>query len=107
MRLACWNTDGVRGRKKELDHFLGQHGIDICLLTETHFRPGDVLRLANCHRTDRLTEGGGTATLVRRGMVHHDVPVQGLQHLEAIAIQVMLASKPVKILVYICHPSGP
>jgi len=32
LRLACWNADGVRGRKQEMDIFLGQHGIDICLL---------------------------------------------------------------------------
>ena len=63
LRLACWNSDGVRGRKQELDHFLGQHGIDIRLLAETHLWSGDVLRLVNyvCHRNDRLTEGGGTA----------------------------------------------
>jgi len=32
LRLACWNADGVRGRKLELEHFLSQHGVDICLL---------------------------------------------------------------------------
>jgi hypothetical protein len=70
LRLACWNADGVRGRKQELDHFLGQHGTDICLLTVTHLRSDEVFRLANyvCHRNNRLTEGGGTAILVRRGI---------------------------------------
>jgi hypothetical protein len=29
LRLACWNADGVRGKQQELDHFLGQHGIDM------------------------------------------------------------------------------
>jgi len=100
LRLACWNAVGVRGRKQELEHFLGQHDIDICLLAETHLRSGEVFRLANyvCHRNDPLTERGGKAILVQRGIVHHAVPVQGLQHLEATAIQVMLATKPVKIL---------
>jgi hypothetical protein len=53
----------VRVRKMELDHFLGKHGVYMCLLTKTHLRSGHVFRLANyvCHRTDRLTEGGGTA----------------------------------------------
>jgi len=100
LRLACWNADGIRGKKQELDHFLGQHGIDICLLAETHLRSGDVFRLANyvCHRNNRLMEGGGTAILVRRGIEHHAVPVQGLTYLEATAIQVMLANRPAKIL---------
>jgi hypothetical protein len=109
LRLACWNADGVRSRKQELDHFFGHNGIDICLLAETHLRAGEVFRLANhdCHRNDRLTEGCGTAILVRRGIVHHAVPVQGLQHLEATAIQVMLAAKSVKILATYLSPTRP
>lgn len=47
MRFACWNADGVRGRKHEQDRFLGQHGSDIRLLTETHFGSGKVFSMAN------------------------------------------------------------
>jgi exonuclease III len=38
LRLACWNANGVSDRKLELEHFLSQHGVDICILTETHLR---------------------------------------------------------------------
>jgi len=109
LRLACWNADAGRGKKQELDYFLGQYGIGICLLTETHLRSGVVFRMANyvCHRNDRLTEGGGTAILVRRGIGHHAVPVPGLAHLEATAIQVTLASKPVKIVATYLSPPVP
>ena len=63
--LTCWNTDGVHGRKLELDHFFRQHHVDISLLNETPLRPGEVCRFANYigHRADRLTEGGRTAVL--------------------------------------------
>ena len=47
MRLICRNADGVRGEKQDLDHFLGQYGIDICLLTETHLSSDVVFRMAN------------------------------------------------------------
>ena len=52
LRLACWNEDGVRSRKLELEHFLSQHGVDICLLSETFLNTGQAFRLANyaCHR---------------------------------------------------------
>jgi hypothetical protein len=78
-------------------------------LNETHLKAGDVLRMANyvCHRNDRLTEGGGTAILVRRGIDHHVIPVQGLQYLEATAIQVMLANITVKILAAYVSPTRP
>ena len=45
--------------------------------------------------------------MVRRGINHHTVPVQGLQHLETTAIQVLLASKPVKILAAYLSPTRP
>jgi len=67
------------------------------------------LRPANyvCHRTDRLVAGGCTVILVRRGIVHYSVPFAGLNHLEATAIQVMLAGKPLKILAVYLSPSHP
>jgi len=46
LRLACWNADDVRGRKFELEHFLNQHIVDICLLVETFLNPDQALRLA-------------------------------------------------------------
>jgi len=109
LRFACWNANGVRGRKLELEHFLSQHGVDICLFSETFLNPGQAFRLANyvCHRTDRPTTGGGTTILVRHGIVHHSVPVPGLTHLEFTAIQVTLAGKPVLILAAYLSPSRP
>jgi endonuclease/exonuclease/phosphatase family metal-dependent hydrolase len=99
----------MRGRKLELEHFLNQDGVDICLLSETFLKPDQAFRLANyvCHRTYRNTAGVGTAILVRRGIVHHSVPVPGLTHLEDTAIQVTLAGKPVKILAVYLSPSRP
>ena len=76
LRLACWNADGVRGRKLELENFLSQHGVDICLLSETLIKSDQAFRLANyvCHRTDGPTAGGGSAIIVRRDIVHHSAP---------------------------------
>ena len=109
LRLACWNADGVRGRKLELEHFLNQHGVDVYISSETFLNPGQAFRLAKyvCHRTDRLTAGGCTAILGHRGIVQHSVPVPGPNHMEATAIQVMLAGRPVKILAAYLSPSHP
>jgi hypothetical protein len=95
LRLDSWNEEGVRGRKLELEHFLSQHGVEIYLLSEIFLKPGQAFRLANyvCHRTDRLTAGGGTAILVRRCIVQHSVPVPGLTQMEATDIQVTMTGK--------------
>jgi endonuclease/exonuclease/phosphatase family metal-dependent hydrolase len=107
LRLACWNADGVRGGRLELEHFIGHHGVDICLLGDTHLSPEQAFRLANyvCHRTDRNAQGGGTAILVRRGIDHHAVP--GLRHVKATAIKITLAGRPVKILAVYLSLSRP
>jgi hypothetical protein len=105
--LTFRNADGVRGRRIELDHFLAQHGVDVCLLNETHLDPEQAFRFYVCHRIDRSTKGGRTAVLVRQGIEHHDVPVPGLRHLEATAIELKLAGKPAKILAIYLSPCRP
>jgi len=93
------DADGVSGRKLELKNFLKQHSVDICLLSETFLSPGQAFRLANyvCNRTNKL-KAGGIAILIRRGIIQDLVPVPGLNHLKANAIQVTLAGKSVKII---------
>jgi hypothetical protein len=100
LRLACWNADGVRGRKLELEHFLSEHSVDICLLNETYLVLERALRFANyvCQSTDRPTPGGGTANLVHKGIDHYAMPVSGLQYLQATAIHLVLATRPVKLV---------
>jgi hypothetical protein len=109
LRLACWKADGVRGRKIELELFLIQQGVDICIMSETFLNRGQVFRLANynCHRTDRPTHGSGTAIIVRRGIVHHSLPVHGLTHLETTAIQNTMACKPLVVLAVYLSPCRP
>jgi hypothetical protein len=109
LRLACWNADGDRGRKLELEQFLSEHGFDICLLNETHLVAERALRFANyvCHRTDRPTPGGGTAILFHKGIDHYAVPVSGLQYLEATAIHLVLATRPVKLVSAYLAPTRP
>jgi len=51
-----------------------------------------------CHHTDRLSEVGGGAILVRRDTDHNTVTDRSLKHMEYTAIQDTLVSKPVKIL---------
>jgi hypothetical protein len=109
LRLACWNVDGLGGRNLELEHFLCQHGVDICPLSGKFLNADQAFKLAKyvCHCIDRTTAGGGTAILVRSGIVHHSVPVPGLTHLEATLVQVTLAGRPVKILAAYLSPFRP
>jgi hypothetical protein len=92
-----------------MDQFLSEHGVDICLLNETHLESGRAFRFANyvCYRTDRQARCGGTAILVRRDIDHCAVPVSGLRHLEATATHLVLANRLVKIVVAYLSPTRP
>jgi hypothetical protein len=92
-----------------MENFLNEDSVEICLLNETLLKPDQAFRVANyvCHRKDRTIAGVGTAILVRRGIVHHSVPVPGLTYLEATAIHVTLAGKTVKILAVYLSLSRP
>ena len=83
-----------------MEHFLIQHGVDICLLCEIFLKPDQAFRLAYyvCHRKHRPTTVCGTAILVRRGKVHH---------LEATAVQGTLVGISVKILAAYLSPFRP
>ena len=97
LRLAYSNAIGVRSKKFELKHYLNQHGVDMCFLSETLINLGENFQLTSyaCHRTGRLTVGAAQPSWSAFCIVHHSVPVTGLTHLKAIAIQVQLAGKPV------------
>jgi len=60
-----------------------------------------------CHGTDSPTAGGSTAILVRRYITQLSVPIPGLTHLEATAIQVTIAGKIVKNIAAFLSPSRP
>ena len=76
-------------------------------LRETFLEPNQTLKLANnvCHRKERPTVGGGTAIRVRCSIVHNSVPVTGLLHFEATAVQFTFAGRPVKTLAAYLSPT--
>jgi len=69
-RIVCWKANGLRSKKLELEHFPNHHVVEICLLSEIILKPFQAF-----HRTSRLTAGGGETIVVRRGIVHHSVPL--------------------------------
>jgi hypothetical protein len=109
LRLACWNAEGVRGRKFKMEQILSEHGVDICLLNETHLVAERALNLAKyvSNRTDRPTPGGGTEIIVHKGIDHYAVPDSGLQYLQATAIHLVLVTRAEKLVSAYLAPIRP
>lgn len=73
-----WNCNGISNKTEELIDFIKQHNISIVLLGETRLNPKFQINIPNFHayRSDRPSiprrpQTGGTAVLIRRGIVHH------------------------------------
>ena len=77
-----WNADRVCGIRLELQHFLIQHGVDICLLSEIFISPGQALQLDNYANARQIDSRDGRTTIIHRGIVQQTVPVPGLTQLE-------------------------
>jgi hypothetical protein len=97
----------VRGRKFDLEPFLNQHGVEICLLIENFLNPGQTFRVGSyvCHRKHRPTAVCGSVFLVRHGIVQNSVAVLGLTQQVFTAIQITLVGRTVKNLGSCLSPS--
>jgi len=106
LRLACWNAELLCGRKLKLEHFINQQCVYICLLSEIFRNPGQAFWLPSyvCLHTDMMTAVSGTASMVRRSIVHNTVHVPGLTHLEATPIQDTLPGKLMRTLAAYVSP---
>jgi hypothetical protein len=81
-RILFWNTQGVSRKRPELLQFVQQHNVDILLLNETHLQNGRNFLLPNFHsyytNTPRVighAPSAGTAILVNRRIIHHQVKI--------------------------------
>jgi hypothetical protein len=102
LRLAYW----ICSKKLELDQFLSEHGVDICLLNETHLAgPSGSLTMFATGQTVRI--GVVAQRSLSPGMLITMQCVSGLRHLEATAIHLVLANRLVKIVADYLSPTRP
>lgn len=90
LTVAVWNANGLLPQSVEFRQFLLDERVDICLVSETHLKPGVHVRVPNfsCYRSDRPTAGGGTAVYVRKCFRHHLLHLPALTSVEATAVSV-------------------
>jgi hypothetical protein len=82
LKIMSWNCNGISNKIQELKTFIKLHNINIILLSETRLNPKTSFKIPNFHiyRYDRQplprqTPNGGTAVLVRRGIVHQYINI--------------------------------
>nr|CAI5847005.1 unnamed protein product [Callosobruchus analis] len=68
--IFSWNARSAVANKQSLKQFLGEHDIDVALISETLFQPNRVYTFSgyNIVRNDRFDGRAGTAIFVKKGL---------------------------------------
>ena len=76
LRIATWNANGVRARKEEVELFLNNHKIDICLISETHSTRQTALKFRGYRVYQTIHPDndakGGSAVIIREHISHYE-----------------------------------
>lgn len=106
--FATWNAESLCPRLQEFQLFLQDCNVDVCLVTETHLKPGVRANIANytCHRTDRLTAGGGTAIYVRNSIRHYPAPSLALRTIETTSVAIETSQGTITFVAAYRQPKG-
>lgn len=78
IRIATWNANGLLQHKSELEIFLKEQKIDVCLISETHFTNETYFKIFgfNIYHTVQPSNGarGGAAVIIRTNIKHFEEP---------------------------------
>lgn len=76
IRIATWNANGLRQHKAELEIFLEEQKIDVCLISETHLTRESYLKIHGfkiyhtIHPTNKTR--GGAGVIIRANIRHYE-----------------------------------
>lgn len=101
LKIVAWNANGLGQHAQEIKIFLETHGVDILLISETHFTARSFIKFPhyNVYSTNHPdgTAHGGTAVIIRNRIKHHELPEYQENHIQATNISIELANLPVTI----------
>lgn len=106
--IALWNANGIQSKTREVELFLKTNNIDILLISETHFTNRSYIKIPyySAYHTEHPngTAHGGTTVIIRSSIVHHELPKNEEDFLQATTIQVQKLPMPIIISSVYCPP---
>ncbi|VVD00408.1 unnamed protein product [Leptidea sinapis] len=113
LRIAFWNADGLSTQKARLfKTLLSQRRVDIGLISETHLRPVDKLKISGyfVYREDHTSPIGtayrGLAVLVHRNVIHQLLPVPQLQTSYDLGVEICIERQPTRVFAFYKPPQN-
>lgn len=108
LRIATWNANGLLQHLSELEIFLRNENIDVCLISETHFTKQSYVKIREfqCYHTPHPSDKarGGSAVLIRGNILHHEEPKIEDQMMQVSTVSIQAKSKELKISAIYCPP---
>lgn len=94
-KILHWNANGLTQHSDELKDLLDRQKVDVALISETHLSQKKKLKIPGMSiyrrdRTQNTKAAGGTAIIIRNNVVHSQIELENLNHLEANAVLIEL-----------------
>lgn len=111
LRIATWNANGLdKERAAELELYLSDEKIDICLISETHFTKESFSKIRgyDLYHTPHPagTPRGGSAVIIKQNIKHHVATKIVTQQIQLTAVSVNIKQKNVNIGAIYCPPGA-
>lgn len=90
--IATWNANGILDHREELEAFLYEQEIDICLISETHLTTQNYVKFkgyntyCTIHPTD--TARGGSAVVIKENIKHHENSKIEIEEIQATTVEI-------------------
>lgn len=92
IRIATWNANGLLQHKSELEIFLKEQKIDVCLISETHFTNETYFKIFgfNIYHTVQPSNRarGGSAVIIRTNIKHFEEPKFSSESIQASTVNI-------------------
>lgn len=108
LKIVTWNTNGILNRKLELEAFLLEQKIDICLISETHMTKTSTLKLRGYKiystiHPDNLAKGG-CAIIIKENIKHNEESSIQTEQMQLAVIEVLSTKQKFKVGSLYCPP---
>jgi hypothetical protein len=102
-----WNVSGVLQKRSELQLFLDEQKIDVCLLTESYLTNKFYVKLKGYEVYHTVhtqnTARGGSAVLITDNMLHHEEAKYATDGIQATVVTVTTERQVITFAAAYCH----
>lgn len=108
-KIVTWNANGLLQHRDEFENFLIINNIDVALISETHLRPNQTIRLrgytvySTPHPGDRAR--GGAAVIVKTSISQHMLQPWSTTGVQTARVQLNFHSRKITMTAIYCSPN--